>query len=180
MRLSKAQALRNAMDNAGEVLTDKQALDAVALYPLWSASGSYKVGDRVRYNDTLYKCLQAHTAQNDWMPSDAVSLWAEVLIPDPEVIPDWVQPESTNPYMKGDKVHHNDKNWISDVDNNVWEPGVYGWSEYEAPVEQSIDEADAIATLFGAITAKTQRTKVLADENVVALLGKYNIEIPEE
>lgn len=122
--------VRTAMDNASGVLTDEQALNAVAIYRPWDASASYKVGDRVRYNDTLYKCLQAHDAQDDWMPSNAPSLWAEVLIPDPEVIPDWKQPESTNPYMKGNKVKHNEKTWISDVDNNVWEPGVYGWSEY--------------------------------------------------
>ena len=63
------------------------------------------------------------------MPDVAVSLFAEVLIPDPSVIPDWVQPSSTNPYMKGDKVRHNGKVWVSTVDNNVWEPGVYGWDE---------------------------------------------------
>ena len=29
----------------------------------------------------------------------------------------------------GDKVTHNDKTWISDIDYNIWETGVYGWSE---------------------------------------------------
>lgn len=129
MQLSKARELRQAMNNASSVLTDEQALGAIALYPLWSASASYGVGDRVRYNGVLYKCLQAHDAQENWTPTDAPSLWAEVLIPDPEVVPDWKQPDSTNPYMKGDKVKHNGKTWISDVDNNVWEPGVYGWTE---------------------------------------------------
>ena len=61
--------------------------------------------------------------------TDAPSLWAKVLIPDPEVIPVWEQPESTNPYMKGDKVKHKGKTWSSTIDNNVWEPGVYGWAE---------------------------------------------------
>ena len=50
-----------------------------------------------------------------------------MLIPDPEVIPEWEQPGSTNPYMIGDKVRHNGKTWVSTIDNNVWEPGVYGW-----------------------------------------------------
>jgi hypothetical protein len=27
------------------------------------------------------------------------------------------------------KVSHNDKHWVSDYDNNVWEPGVFGWTE---------------------------------------------------
>lgn len=178
MRANKAHELRNAMNSASEVLTDKQALSAVALYPLWSPDASYVVGERVRYEDKLYKCLQAHDAQDGWNPSDAVSLWAEVLIPDPEVIPDWVQPESTNPYMKGDKVMHNGSAWISDIDNNVWEPSVYGWSPYEIPVESN-GEADAVATLFGAITAKAQRQKVLQDEGVLALLDKYNISYEE-
>ena len=46
-------------------------------------------------------------------------------------IPAWEQPDSTNPYMKGDKVSHNGKIWVSDIDNNVWAPGIYGWSEIE-------------------------------------------------
>lgn len=109
--------------------SDETALSAIELYPIWNESATYSVGDRVRYNDVLYKCLQAHTAQSTWTPTDAPSLWTKVLIPTPSVIPEWEQPESTNPYMKGDKVKHNGKTWESTVDNNVWEPGVYGWSE---------------------------------------------------
>ena len=52
-----------------------------------------------------------------------------MLIPDPTVVPEWEQPDSTNPYAKGDKVTHNGKTWVSDIDGNVWEPGVYGWTE---------------------------------------------------
>ena len=32
---------------------------------------------------------------------------------------------------KGAKCSHNGKHWMSDVDNNVWEPGAYGWTEAE-------------------------------------------------
>ena len=83
----------------------------------------------MRYDEILYKYLQNHTAQASWTPTDAPSLWAKVLIPTPAEIPEWEQPESTNPYMKGDKVKHNGKTWESTIDNNVWEPGVYGWGE---------------------------------------------------
>ena len=178
--VSSVDTLMTTMHKASDILTDEQALQAVDIFRDWDASASYKVGDRVRYEDTLYKCLQAHDAQDDWSPSNAPSLWAEVLIPDPEVIPDWKQPDSTNPYMKGDKVKHNDKTWISDVDNNVWEPGVYGWSEYVAEEAPAYDEADAVATLAGAITAKAQKSKVLENANVVALLNKYGISIETE
>ena len=112
-------------------IEDETALRMVEYFPTPEAT-SYSVGDRVQYNGVLYRCLQAHTAQADWNPADAPSLWAKVLIPDPDVIPEWEQPESTNPYMKGDKVKHNGKTWISDIDGNVWEPGVYGWSEVSA------------------------------------------------
>lgn len=108
---------------------DEAALTGKDLYPLWNEAAIYKKDQRVRFNNDLYKCLQSHTAQATWTPTDAPSLWAKVLIPDPEVIPEWEQPESTNPYMKGDKVKHKGKTWSSTIDNNVWEPGVYGWAE---------------------------------------------------
>lgn len=128
--LNGAKKLRAAMNSAGAILTDEQALTLSIIYPIWDGNGTvYSVGDRVLYNSILYKCLQAHTSQSTWTPTDAPSLWAKVLIPTPGVIPDWEQPSSTNPYSKGDKVKHNGKTWTSDIDNNVWEPGVYGWSE---------------------------------------------------
>lgn len=129
MNREHARQLRKLIEQTAVNLTDSEALTGIELFPKWSESASYEQGDRVRYEDVLYKCLQSHTAQPTWTPTDAPSLWAEVLIPDPEVIPEWKQPDSTNPYMKGDKVTHLGKTWISDVDYNVWEPSVYGWSE---------------------------------------------------
>ena len=128
--------LRKAMTFAAVSFTDEQALQVQDLYPEWSGAGaSYNVNDRVRYNGTLYKVLQEHTSQDSWTPDTAHSLFAKVLNPDPEVIPDWEQPMSTNGYAKGDKVKHKEKVWESLVDNNVWEPGVVGtesvWKEAE-------------------------------------------------
>lgn len=125
----KARLLRPVIEKAAVSLDDTDALKAVELFPEWIATAHYDANQRVRYDGTLYRCLQAHDAQADWTPETAPSLWAKVLIPDPEVIPEWEQPDSTNPYMKGDKVKHNGKTWVSDIDGNVWEPGVYGWSE---------------------------------------------------
>ena len=109
--------------------TDELALEAVPIYPTWQVSKSYATGERIRYNDVLYKVLQAHMSQEDWTPDVAVSLFAKVLIPDSNTIPAWEQPNSTNPYKKGDKVTHGDSTWVSTIDNNVWEPGVYGWEK---------------------------------------------------
>ena len=127
--LEAAKVVRAAMDAAAAVLTDEQALKAAAIYPLWNSSAAYAAGDRVRYDGVLYKCLQAHTAQPSWTPTAAPSLWAKVLVSDTGAPLPWEQPESTNPYMKGDKVTHAGKTWVSTIDNNVWEPGVYGWEE---------------------------------------------------
>ena len=108
---------------------DNTALRMVEFYPEWANGTAYTVGYKVQYKGTLFKVLQDHTSQDGWEPNNAPSLWAKVLIPDENVIPEWEQPDSTNPYMTGDKVTHNGKTWVSDVDNNVWEPGVYGWVE---------------------------------------------------
>lgn len=124
-----AQSVRNAMDAAGAMLTDEQAAKVPVLFPTWATNTAYKVGERCTYEGTLYKCLQAHTSQETWTPADAPSLFAKVLIPDPTVTPTWEQPGSTNPYMQGDRVTHNGSTWESTIDNNVWEPGVYGWQQ---------------------------------------------------
>lgn len=108
-------------------LTDDDALQYTLLFEEWNQTKQYSAGDRVRYDGTLYKCLQSHTAQNDWTPDAAVSLWAKVLTSDTPQ--EWVQPDSTNPYMKGDQVIFEGNTYESLIDNNVWSPSAYpaGW-----------------------------------------------------
>lgn len=129
MTRQEAEQFVQSIVTIRESATDERALEAVPIYPAWKTSKSYIVGERIRYNGILYKVLQAHTSQEDWTPDVAVSLFAKVLISYPTTIPAWEQPESTNPYKKGDKVTHNGSTWISTIDNNVWEPGVYGWEK---------------------------------------------------
>ena len=125
----QAEKYRALMNKAANSLDDSDAAYAPMLFERWEEGVLYVVGARVCYGDKLYKVLIEHTSQSDWTPDVSPSLFAEVLIPDPTVIPEWVQPSSTNPYMMGDKVRHNNKVWISIADYNVWEPGVYGWDE---------------------------------------------------
>lgn len=119
----------NAVKKVRDMVTDEQAIEVQPLYPMWKEGVAYVVGERVQHGEILYKVLMNHTSQADWTPDVAPSLFAKVLISDPTVIVAWEQPDSTNPYMTGDKVSHNGKTWVSTVDNNVWEPGVYGWEE---------------------------------------------------
>ena len=111
-----------------EDMTDEEALAVASLFPTWkealNAGLTVQVGERRWDDGKLWKCKQAHIPQSDWRPENTPALWQEVSV---EEWPEWVQPiEATEAYHNNDKVTHNGKHWISEVDNNVWEPGVYG------------------------------------------------------
>ena len=129
--LDLARKLRALLELAAQSLEPADALEGVELFPTWKTGTAYEVGYKVRHGGILYACLQAHTSQAGWEPGVAPSLWAKVLVPDPDVIPDWEQPDSTNAYMKGDKVRFDGKVYESLIDNNVWSPAAYpaGWRE---------------------------------------------------
>lgn len=120
------------IDEMAEMLTDDQAADVPLAYPEWESNIQYNMGVRVRYDNIVYRCLQAHTSQDDWSPDRATSLWVKARPDvDPEVIPDWEQPTAENPYMTGDKVRYNGHIYVSLIDNNIWSPADYpaGWQE---------------------------------------------------
>lgn len=123
--------LRPYIEKAAANLDDTDALEAIQLFPKWEPNIQYEQNDRVRYENILYRCLQPHNSQESWTPAAAASLWAKVLIPDPEVIPDWEQPDSTNAYQIGDKVKFEGKIYENLIDNNIWSPAAYpaGWKE---------------------------------------------------
>lgn len=128
-------ALESATAITFVTLCEAGSIDAVTasehvdLFSPWAYPVSYKTGQIREHGGKLYKCLQDHTSQETWTPDVSPSLW--VAISDPaEEWPEWSQPVgSTDAYAKGAKVSHSGKHWTSDVDNNVWEPGVYGWTE---------------------------------------------------
>ena len=129
MTREEAIKYRNAILLASESLSDEIASTVPDLFEGWETDTDYAVGDRRKYNGTLYKCLTAHTSQTTWTPDVSPSLWVRTDDPGEEW-PEWVQPlGSTDAYPAGAKVSHNGKHWISQVDANIWEPGVYGWDE---------------------------------------------------
>lgn len=129
MKREHAYKLREMLHKASASLPDEDALEAVELFPLWAVGIAYEADQRIRYEDKLYRCVQAHTSQNGWEPPTVPALWTEVA--KPGEIPVWRQPTGAqDAYMTGDKVHYptaDDPVYISTVDNNVWQPGVYGW-----------------------------------------------------
>lgn len=113
-------------------ISDEVAEKVPDMFPTWDGnSKAYKKDDRVTYNGTLYKVLQDHTSQSTWTPEGAPSFFAKVLTSTTGEPQEWEQPDSTNPYMKGDKVIYNGKTYESLIDNNVWSPDAYpaGWQE---------------------------------------------------
>ena len=105
--------------------SDEAALAAISIYPYWKENTNVEEGARYQHNGILYRVIQAHTTQADWTPDITPALWAVVSL---EEWPEWVQPAGAHDaYNAGDKVTHKGIKYISDVDANVWEPGVYGW-----------------------------------------------------
>lgn len=138
-RLAKLEAELMSAQSAAAItfvtLCETGTIDTVTasehteLFSPWAYPVDYKTGNIRAHGGKLYRCLQNHTSQENWTPDAAPSLW--VGISDPaEEWPAWSQPVgSTDAYAKGAQVSHNGKHWTSDVDANVWEPGVYGWTE---------------------------------------------------
>lgn len=118
--LEKVRKFRQFIEEMATSVDDETALEHPEAFPMWDVGISYKVDDRVRYDEVLYKVLQAHISQSDWTPDVAVSLFVRVSV---EEWPEWVQPTGAqDAYNIGDRVSHNDKHWESLIDANVWEP----------------------------------------------------------
>lgn len=127
--IALAKKLRAYIEKAAVSLSDEDALEAVELYPAWKPGTAYEVDERIRYGATLYRCVQAHTSQADWTPDKTPALWTVVSL---DEWPEWKQPTGAHDaYMKGDKVSHNGKHWVCDMDYCTYEPGVYGWTTME-------------------------------------------------
>ena len=125
--LQRARELRRMIEKASESLSDVDALEAVELYPAWATGTAYAVDQRIRHENLLYRCVQAHTSQLDWTPDQTPALWVRVSV---EEFPEWVQPTGAHDaYRIGDKVSYDGKHWVCTSDYNVYAPNVYGWDE---------------------------------------------------
>ena len=127
MTRQEAREYRHKIEVAAEQQSDELALQSIELFPMWMAGISVTANERYQYDGVLYRVVQSHTTQSDWAPDITPALWTVVSIED---WPEWRQPTGAqDAYHIGDKVSHVEKHWISTADNNVWEPGVFGWDE---------------------------------------------------
>ena len=126
-------AARRTVAADADAMTADELAACAPLFDAWDGgSVAYTVGDIVAYSGALYRCAQAHTSQAGWTPDTTRALWTPmgVSADDPEAVPEWVQPTGAHDaYAKGSHVMHGGIEWVSDLDANVWEPGVSGWSQ---------------------------------------------------
>lgn len=65
-------------------LDDNAALEYKEIYPQWESKIGKQVamGDRLYFDDKLFKVLQTHTPQEDWRPDTTASLYVQVVADD--------------------------------------------------------------------------------------------------
>lgn len=128
----RARELRALIEKATAGLNDEDALECITLFPEWQENVTYEIEERISYHNNLYRVVQQHTSQSKWTPNITPALFTQVALPGE--IPVWRQPTGAQDvYMTGDKVKYPDEEgiiYISIVDNNVWQPGVYGWETF--------------------------------------------------
>ena len=136
--IEQAEAIREAMDVAGAVLTDEQALECVRLYRPWVVGKAYAVDEILTYGTNavgdpqLYKVAQAHTSQADWTPDSVPALYIPIGLDD-EGFPVWSQPTGAHDaYNNGDIVNYNGTLYRSLIDGNTYSPEAYpaDWEVY--------------------------------------------------
>ena len=117
-----AKQVRRALELLASQITDESTMMEIA---------DIKYGVNADNESQLYQVLQAHTSAEVWKPDESPSLYKKVGV-SPSGYPIWTQPlGASDAYQTGDIVQHSGGLWISTVDGNVWEPGVYGWNVYE-------------------------------------------------
>jgi acyl transferase domain-containing protein len=131
---AQAEAKQAAITTAGAMLTDEQALEVIELYDEWKPDVAYEVDNRVRYEEKLYKCLQAHTSQADWNPEATPALWVEIAAPgEYREIKDNML--STEAFALDEIGWYKTKDnlYKSLIANNVYTPDSYpaGWEKVE-------------------------------------------------
>ena len=176
--ISNTEAInfRAAVDSLIQTMTDEEAITAIVLFPIWQSGKEYNVDDRVKYNNKLYKVLQAHTSQDDWTPDVAVSLFA-CLLTDEEngTIQEWTQPDSTNGYAIGDIVSYNGKYYKSTANNNVYKPGTTG-----APWKECDENGNDVVSEYVAGTVYATGNQIMYNGSIYTSLIDNNSWSPDD
>lgn len=109
-------------------ISEEELVKIIDLYQQYKIGKTYVVDEIFKYEGRLYKVIQPHISQEDWLPNELPAIYLNLM---PEnVIPEWVQPTgSHDAYKIGDKVIYEGKVYESLIDGNTWSPTDYlqGW-----------------------------------------------------
>ena len=139
-KLQAAEQFRKALQMFAASLSDEKALEVATIYDAWQIGKAYTVGEFFTYGENstgdpqLYKVVQAHTSQADWLPGGVPSLYEPIGLNDAGY-PVWSQPSGAHDaYNAGDIVDYNGMLYKSLIDGNTYSPEAYpqGWEVYEA------------------------------------------------
>ena len=137
--LKYAEQFRKAVLLFATSLSETEAMEIATIYDPYVVGKAYRVDEYFTYgqNDVgdpqLYRVVQAHTSQADWVPSKTPALYTPIGLTD-DGYPVWSQPTGAHDaYNKGDVVDYNGTLYESLIDGNVWSPDAYpaGWDAYD-------------------------------------------------
>ena len=136
-KLQAASQLRRAIQLFAASLGEPEALEVSTIYDPWTPGRAYGVGEYLTYgvnavgDPQLYRVAQAHTSQADWLPDKLPALYTPLGLT-AAGYPVWSRPTGAHDaYNTGDVVDYGGTLYRCTVDGNVWEPGVYGWTQAE-------------------------------------------------
>ena len=137
-KLQTWEQIGRALQMFAQTLTSDEAMEVSTIYPPYVIAKTYKEGEFFSFgkNDVgdpqLYKVVQDHTSQEDWLPSETPSLYEPIGLND-SGYPIWSKPSgSHDAYNIGDIVDYNRTLYQSLIDGNVYSPEEYpsGWKVY--------------------------------------------------
>lgn len=138
-KLQKAEQFRKALQMFAASLPDEQAMEVATIYDAWREGKAYSVGEFITYgvngvgDPQLYRVVQEHTSQPDWLPDQTPSLYDAIGLDDAGY-PVWSQPTGAHDaYNTGDIVDFGGVLYESTIDGNTYSPAAYpaGWKEVE-------------------------------------------------
>lgn len=138
-KLQIAEQFRRALQLFAASLTDEQALEVATVYDAWKSDTAYTAGQFITYGENgvgdpqLYKVVQAHTSQADWLPDKTPALYTAIGLNE-EGYPVWSQPTGAHDaYNKDDITEYKGVLYRSLIDGNVYSPEAYpqGWEIYK-------------------------------------------------
>ena len=134
-KLQLAEQMRKALQMFAQSLNNDDAMEIATVYPKYAVGKVYKANEMFTYGENtvgdpqLYRVVQGHTSQEDWLPNTTPALYTPIGLDD-SGYPTWSKPTGAHDaYNKGDIVVYNGSKYESLIDGNVYSPDEYpqGW-----------------------------------------------------